>query len=94
MAGVEVKYTKHFLNKLEDLFAESDYVLRYEKGNFKSGYCILNETKVAIINKYYPMDGKINCLMDIVKLVDLDMELLSEKNKKFLIGLLETNTEV
>ncbi|WKN31293.1 hypothetical protein PZB74_20285 [Porifericola rhodea] len=94
MAGVEVKYTKHFLNKLEDLFAESDYVLRYEKGNFKSGYCILNETKVAIINKYYPMEGKINCLMDIVKLVDLDMELLSEKNKKFLIGLLETNTEV
>ena len=36
-----MKYTKHLLNKLEDIFSESDYVLRYEKGNFQSGYCIL-----------------------------------------------------
>ena len=40
-----VKYTKHFQNKLEDLFAESDYILRYEKGNFKSGYCVIKEKK-------------------------------------------------
>jgi len=90
MAGGEVKYTKHYLNKLEDLFAESDYVLRYEKGNFKSGYCLLNDTKIAIINKYYPLEGKINCLVDIIKLVDLDIEELSDKNRKFLLNILET----
>lgn len=94
MAAGEVKYTKHFLNKLEDLFAESDYVLRYEKGNFKSGYCLLNETKVAIINKYYPLEGKINCLLDIIKLVDLDIEALSDKNKKFLLEILETSSKI
>ncbi len=94
MAGSEVKYSKHFLNKLEDLFSESDYVLRYEKGNFKSGYCILNDTKVAIINKYYPLEGKINCLMDIIKLVDMDIEMLSDKNKKFLLDILETPSAI
>lgn len=94
MAGSEVKYTKHFLNKLEDLFAESDYMLRYEKGNFKSGYCVLKETKIAIINKYYPLEGKINCLMDIVKLVDLDIEQLSDKNRKFLLDILETPSTI
>lgn len=94
MAGGEIKYTKHFLNKLEDMFAESDYVLRYEKGNFKSGYCILNETKIAIINKYYPLEGKINCLMDIIKLVDMDIEQLSDKNKKFLLDILENPSTV
>lgn len=61
-----VKYTKHFLDKLENLFAASEYMLRYEKGNFKSGYCILNDTKIVIINKYFPLEGKINALIDIL----------------------------
>ncbi|MFP4090202.1 MAG: hypothetical protein ACLFUB_06550 [Cyclobacteriaceae bacterium] len=91
---MEVKYTKHFLNKLEDLFAESDYVLRYEKGNFKSGYCILRDTRIAIINKYYPLEGKINCLVDIIKLIELDVEQMSDKNRKFLLEILETPSTI
>jgi hypothetical protein len=62
-----IKYTKNFLDKLENIFAASEYILRYEKGNFKSGYCILKENKVVIINKYYNLDGKINALIDIIR---------------------------
>lgn len=62
-----IKYTKNFLDKLENLFASSDYILRYEKGNFKSGYCILKENNIVIINKYYTLEGKINALIDIIK---------------------------
>lgn len=78
-----IKYTNHFLNKLEDLFSESDYILRYEKGNFQSGYCILKDSKVAIVNKFYPLDGKINCLVDIIREVSLDQSNFSDKNKTF-----------
>jgi len=77
-----IKYTKHFLNKLEDIFAESDYMLRYEKGNFKSGFCVLKDNKVAIVNKYFPLEGRINSLVEILKSVDLDTSQLSEKNRK------------
>ena len=80
---MEVKYTKHFLNKLEDIFAESDFVLRYEKGNFKSGYCVLKDQKITIVNKYYTQEGKINTLIDIVKEIELDTSNFSDKNKKF-----------
>lgn len=79
---MEIKYTKHFLNRLEDVFSETDYMLRYEKGNFQSGYCILNETKIAIVNKYYSLDGKINSLLEILKIVDVDTKNLSDKNRK------------
>lgn len=89
-----IKYTKQFLSKLEDVFAESDYVLRYEKGNFKSGYCVLKDTKIAIINKYYTTEGKINCLIDILKSVELDRNLLSEKNTKLLVELSQTSLEL
>jgi hypothetical protein len=77
-----VKYTNQFLTKLEDLVAESDYILRYEKGNFKSGYCLLREQKIMIINKFYTTEGKINTLLDILKLVTLDTSRFSDKSKK------------
>ena len=77
-----VKYTNQFLAKLEDLIAESDYVLRYEKGNFKSGYCLLRDQKIMIINKFFDTEGKINVLLEILKNVSLDTSKFSEKNLK------------
>ena len=89
-----VKYTNQYLHKLEDLMAESDYTLRYEKGNFKSGYCILNSDKVAVINKYFTKEGKINCLVDIIKSIDIDKEKLSDKNRSLYQQLSQTKLEL
>ena len=79
---MEVKYTTQFLSKLEDIFSESDYMLRYEKGNFQSGYCLLKETHVAIVNKYYPLEGKVNSLIEILKQIELNTDKMTDKNKK------------
>lgn len=81
---MQVKYTQQFLNKLEDLFSETEYILRYEKGNFQSGYCILKDTKIAIVNKYFTLDGKINSLIEIIRSIEINAEKLSEKNRKIL----------
>jgi hypothetical protein len=77
-----IKYTQPFLTKLEELVGESDYILRYEKGSFNSGYCVLKDTKIAIINKFYPLEGKIASLLEIIKAIGIDPEQLSEKNRK------------
>ncbi|MEQ8239726.1 MAG: hypothetical protein RIA69_10970 [Cyclobacteriaceae bacterium] len=87
---MEIKYTNHFLGKLEDIFAESDYILRYEKGNFQSGYCILNESKIAIVNKYYSLDGKINSLIEILKSTTINTKGLNEKNSKLYFEITQT----
>lgn len=83
----EFNYTKHFLNKLEDLYSETDYHLRYEKGNFKSGYCLLNSKKIAIVNKYYSLEGKINCLIEMLKEIEIHPDKLSDKNQKLYLEL-------
>ncbi len=80
---MEVKYTRHFLIKIEDVFSESDYVLRYEKGNFKSGYCIIRDSKVVVVNKFYDLEGKINCLLEILKNIELSTDHLNAKNLAF-----------
>ena len=76
---MRIKYTTHFLSKLEDLFSESTYILRFEKGNFQSGYCVLNESKIAIVNKYFPLEGKINSLIEIIRSVELNPEGLERR---------------
>jgi hypothetical protein len=81
-----VKYNKNFLEKLENLFASSDYILRYEKGNFKSGYCVLKENKIVIVNKYYPLEGKINALVDIIKELGFSPKDFSDKKIQELIS--------
>jgi Uma2 family endonuclease len=77
-----IKYTSQFLLKLEDLISESDYILRYEKGNFKSGYCLLKEQKIMIVNKFFTTEGKINALLEILRNVEFDTSRFSEKNLK------------
>lgn len=67
---------------MEDIMSETDYILRYEKGNFQSGYCILNDSRVAVINKFFALEGKINSLVEIIRSIEVDVTNLSENNKK------------
>jgi len=87
-----IKYTTSFLTKLEDLIAESDYILRYEKGQFKSGYCLLKEQKIIIINKFYTTEGKINTLLEILRTVELDKTKFTEKSLALFENLNQTET--
>ena len=79
---MELKPTNHFLNKLEGLFMETGYFLRYEKGRFNSGFCLMKNTQIAVINKYLPLEGKISSLVEIIKTIEIDLEKLSLKNVK------------
>ncbi len=78
-----IKYTTHFLKKIETLFGELQYVVRYEKGNFNSGYCIVEDRKIAVVNRFFDTEGRINVLIDILQRVDWgEMPELSEKSAK------------
>ena len=78
------RYTPTTLNKLEQLFREGGFVIRYEKGNFKAGYCILLDKKVVVINKYFDTETRINSLLEILSQIELDESKLSEKSLEFL----------
>lgn len=79
-----LKYTKYLLQKIEDLFKELDYTIRYEKGQFQSGYCIVDDRRIAVINKFFDTEARINCLLEILDSVDYDPQELSEDAQKTL----------
>lgn len=80
-----MRYTQTTLKKLEELFAELDYAVRYEKGSFQSGYCIVEHRKIAVVNKFFDTEGRINCLLEILSSLEYDPQDLSEKSRE-LIG--------
>ena len=59
------------------------YTIRYEKGNFHSGYCVLQDKKVAVINKFLTLEGRINALIDILPSVEFDVTTLSTEARLF-----------
>lgn len=76
-----MRYTQTTLKKLEQLFDELDYAVRYEKGSFQSGYCLVESRKIAVVNKFFDTEGRINCLLDILSKMDVNTGLLSEKSR-------------
>lgn len=75
-----VKYTKHNLKKLEDIFNELKITVRYEKGNFQSGYCIVFGKNIVIINKFFDVEARINTLLEILDQGTFDPRALTEEN--------------
>ena len=88
----ELKYTKHLLGKVEDVFSELAYSVRYARGNFQSGYCLVENQKVAVINKFYETEGRINVLIDILERLQIEEAALSEKGLKTYKQIMKTRT--
>lgn len=89
-----IKHTKSFLAKLEGLLSETPYTLRYEKGQFQSGYCIINDHKVIVVNKFFPLEGRITSLVEIIRAIDIAPDELSEKSKKLYHQLRESDLSI
>jgi hypothetical protein len=87
------KYTPQTLKKIESLYEELRYVVRYEKGNFNSGYCILEDRRIAVINKFLTVEGRINVLLEILPTLEVAMDTLSTEGKTFYQELLKTPIE-
>ncbi|PST83853.1 hypothetical protein C7T94_13130 [Pedobacter yulinensis] len=82
--------TNHTLEKLEQLFAASGYKIRYEKGNFKSGSCVLEHSKVVVINRFSNLEGKIQAMVNLLRRGETDLSVLDEKQKQFYLSLTQS----
>jgi len=80
-----MRYTQSTLDKLETIPEQAGYVLRYERGNFQSGYCILEAKRVVVLNKFLQTEGRINTLLDLIPQLDINAGLLTDESKKLFL---------
>jgi hypothetical protein len=84
-----IKYSQHTLDKLSTIPEKSGYILRYERGNFQSGYCILENKKVIVLNKFLQLEGRINALLELIPQLEIDAELLDDSLRKLYADVME-----
>ena len=77
-----MKYTQHTLDKFEQVVEEAGYLIRYERGTFQSGYCILQEKKVVVLNKFLQTEGRINTLIDLMPQLRINIDDLTHESQK------------
>jgi hypothetical protein len=82
-----MKDTQTTLDKLENIPEQCGYVLRYERGSFQSGYCILEARRVVVLNKFLPIEGRINTLIDLIPQLDINTDQLTDDSKKLYLDI-------
>lgn len=86
-----VSITQYNLDKIENLLAELGYKVRYEKGNFRTGACVIQNSKVIVVNKFSNLEIKINSLIQLIREFELNKEELEEKQWIFYKSLIKSN---
>lgn len=79
---MKIRFTPSTLEKIERVITESGYLLRYERGTFQSGFCILESKKVVVLNKFLQTEGRINTLIDLISYLNVEFDHLSAESKK------------
>lgn len=77
-----MKFTQHTLDKIEKIAEDCGYIIRYERGTFQSGYCILQEKKVVVLNKFMQTEGRINTLIDLLPQLNINFDALTLESQK------------
>src|ERR1700741_935672 len=89
-----MKYTQSTLDKLEKIVEEAGYVIRYERGTFQSGYCILEQKKVVVLNKFLQLEGRISTLIDLIPQLKVDPDEFSPEVRRTYNDVLERHALV
>ena len=77
-----MKYTQTTLDKIEKIVEECGYIVRYERGSFQSGYCILEQRKVVVLNKFLQLEGRINTMIDLIPQLHINADTLTPESRK------------
>lgn len=77
-----MKPTQTNLDKLENILSQSSYVVRYERGTFQSGWCLLEAKKVVVLNKFLDTEGRMHTLIELIPQIKIDFDKLTIDSQK------------
>ena len=80
--GAFMKFTQSYLDKLQNILNESGYAMRYERGTFQSGWCLLEQKRIVVLNKFLDVEGRTNTLLDLIPQLKIDFDKLTHESQK------------
>ncbi len=77
------------ISQLKDIANQLGVIVRFEKGDFKGGYCVVKENKIIIINKFASNQKKASILASALKELGIDNLYLNPKLREIIEDLTE-----
>ena len=81
---IKEKEFEDFIQELKVLAVQLGAEVRFEKGDFKGGYCILKESKVIVINKMANLQRKAMILSIALKELGIDEVFLTPRLRELI----------
>ncbi len=81
---IKEKEFEEIIQDLKNLASQMGAEVRFEKGDFKGGYCILNDSKVIVVNKMANLQRKVMILSMALKELGIDKIYLTPKLREII----------
>ena len=77
-----MRFSKKLYEQILQLLREQGYSIRFEKGNFQFGYCLVKNRKIIIINRFFKSDARMNCLLELLPELEINEGLFSNTSRE------------
>lgn len=81
---IKEKEFEEIIGELKEVARQLGAEVRFEKGDFKGGYCLLKENRVIVINKLANLQRKISILSLALKELGIDKIFLTPKLREII----------
>ena len=81
---IKEKEFEEIIQDLKNLALQMGAEVRFEKGDFKGGYCILKDSKVIVVNKMANLQRKVMILSMALKELGIDKIYLTPKLREII----------
>jgi hypothetical protein len=81
---IKEKEFEEIIQDLKNLATQMGAEVRFEKGDFKGGYCILKDSKVIVVNKMANLQRKVMILSMALKELGIDKIYLTPKLREII----------
>ena len=85
-----MKFSQKTVERIEELLHLAGYKVRYEKGAFRGGACMVEDQRLVVINKFFPAEARAASLAEIFLGLELEGLELNDVQSKFVKDLRKT----
>jgi hypothetical protein len=75
---------EQIVKELESLAANSGITVRYEKGDFEGGFCVLRAERLIVVNKKLPLSKKASVLAQGLAEIGIEENYLKPAIREFI----------
>ncbi|MEJ5263176.1 MAG: hypothetical protein WHT45_10880 [Ignavibacterium sp.] len=87
---IKEKEFEQIIDELKQVAAQLGVSVRFEKGDFKGGFCIVKENKIIVINKFANTQRKAAILATALKELGIDDIYINPRLREIIDEMTET----